>query len=118
MRGAHLAILVLDLTEPASLAALSQWLELTQSTLPKTTPIFVVANKTDLADQIRVSDDDIRTFAAEHDFPVFNTSAVTGDGIEQLFVAAAETVRHAAVPLEIRELRREPVVERPAGGCC
>jgi hypothetical protein len=60
MGGALLAVLVLDLTEPASHEA-----------LPKSTPIFFVMNKTDLADQIRVADDDIRKFTTEHDFPVF-----------------------------------------------
>jgi small GTP-binding protein len=118
LRGARLAILVLDLTSPTSLAALPGWVELAQSALPEGTPMFVVANKTDLIDAICVDDQEIRAFAHLHDFPVFHTSAITGDGIEQLFAAAAETVMRPPAADGEREFDQDvPPPVQPAR-CC
>jgi small GTP-binding protein len=103
VRGARLAVLVFDLTEPASLDALAEWVDVAAASLAAGTPMVLVANKVDLAESILVSDDAIGRFAARHRMPVFRTSAVTGTGVPQLFVGIAERVISAPVPLELRE---------------
>jgi Ras-related protein Rab-5C len=116
VRGARLAVLVFDLTEPASLDALSEWIDVALGSLTAGTPLVLVANKIDLKENILVSDDAIQRFAAVHRLPVYKTSAMTGAGVSALFTAIAEKVLSAPLTLELKEFVAAADVDRD--GCC
>jgi small GTP-binding protein len=115
VRGARLAVLVFDVTEPASLAALDEWIEVLKSTVPHETPIFAVANKIDLTEN-RIPDDDIDAFIRPRNLTLFKTSAKNGYGINDLFEAAAESISRDPVPLEVREFQDAANADRRR--CC
>ncbi len=86
--GASAAFMVFDKTNPTSFTNLeAKWLkEMASGSIdPKTMPVVVVANKIDLADQIKVPTDDVVAFACKYQFDFVETSAKTGANIEEAF---------------------------------
>lgn len=80
---------VCDLTRPETLDALNDWLEGIMSTVGKA-PVIVLANKKDMADHVRIEDDDILALCELHQSPYLLTSARTGENVEIAFSKLAE----------------------------
>jgi small GTP-binding protein len=89
LRGAHAAILVYDRTDRDSFQALTHWCSLLDDTVSPNTLLFLVANKVDLVEQHTVSDDLGEQFAASRKAKFYKVSALTGEGVEQLFLDIA-----------------------------
>jgi small GTP-binding protein len=85
LRGAHAALLVYDITDKDSFHALPEWWSLLEDTISPTTPLLVVANKIDLLDAQEVSHDLGKQFADAHKASFHMVSALTGDGVDELF---------------------------------
>jgi small GTP-binding protein len=83
-RGAAAAIIVFDVTNRDSFAKLDQWTTLVTETSGVDTAIVSAANKCDLAEKAKVSDDEMNGWAQAAAFKLIRTSAKTGDGIEDL----------------------------------
>jgi small GTP-binding protein len=84
LRGASAAILVYDRTETESFQALNHWCSLLEDTVPAGTPIYLVANKLDLH-RVVVPDTLGLQFATQRKAKFHKVSALTGDGVDQLF---------------------------------
>jgi small GTP-binding protein len=87
-RHAALVILVFDVSSRTSFEGLTPWLEKLRSEMGVACPIFVVANKIDLANL--VPRDEVKCWAHQNDCTAYFTSAITGDGVSDLFRAVAE----------------------------
>ena len=111
-RDAVCAVLVFSLTDSDSFDSLGEWVKLFYKTTPDDVPIVVAANKSDM-DDCFVNVDDARKWADNHNSILFITSAVTGQGIPQLFeycgTICAEHMGHVDQPQEI---------DKPKQGCC
>lgn len=87
LRGAHAAVIVMDLSRPQSFAEYQGMLDTFFDINPEATLMFV-GNKTDLA-----TDDDARKLVAEmasgYNTPAFFTSAKTGENVEKMFLELA-----------------------------
>ncbi|NLF01224.1 MAG: GTP-binding protein [Anaerolineales bacterium] len=83
-RGAAAAIIACDLTRPETLSGLAVYAQEFLAVNPSAR-IVMAANKVDLVDDRRVSDDDLATAASEHDAPLFLTSAKTGERVDAMF---------------------------------
>jgi small GTP-binding protein len=84
LRGASGAILVCDLTRPATLDSLPRYLESLQR-LVDNAQLAVVANKADLADQRSISEEALAQTASALNAPCYLTSAKEGNQVETLF---------------------------------
>ena len=84
-RGASIAIIVFDVTNPKSLDAVDYWKQTIKETLNSEVVVVLCANKIDLLEQRKISDDDIQTKAKTLDIPYFMTSAATGTGVNNMF---------------------------------
>jgi small GTP-binding protein len=84
--GAHVAILVFDLTQKDSLQSLHEFYDLLQQRAPEDCLYVLVGNKSDLADRRQVPPDLADQFRLQigADF-YFETSALSGDGIKDMF---------------------------------
>lgn len=85
--GALAVALVYDVTEPGSFANLHNWLREAKRSASGV-PIIVIANKADL-DEV-VPYDEVETWTRQHEFPLYLTSAKTGDNVEDMFRALGE----------------------------
>lgn len=89
--GATAALLVYDVTRPSSFASLENWLTEIQSNANANIVTFLVGNKTDLPNR-KVSTEDGESFAEENGLWFMETSAQTGQHVEEVFRGAAQQV--------------------------
>ncbi len=84
LRGASGAILVCDMTRPATLAHLTGYVSDLQGVMPSA--YFVVAaNKMDLTEEHQLTEEQIANYAAELDAPYYLTSAKQGEQVDDAF---------------------------------
>jgi small GTP-binding protein len=87
-RNAAAALLVVDVSNPASCQAIDGWLETLKENCPPRVRIYLVANKIDLVAQYPV--EDLERWASEHQFPFFKTCAAEHQTVVPVFVKIAE----------------------------
>ena len=85
-RDAVGGLLVFDVTNRKSFANSSVWLNDVQRYSGPYKPVFIlVGNKTDQPGQREVSKEEALSFAIQHDMEYYETSAVNGSNIEEVF---------------------------------
>jgi small GTP-binding protein len=91
IRGAHAYILCVDITNPNSFNELHIWLDKIKNSSTEQVPIFLVGTKNDL--DYTVHPDIMKGFAELKNLSgCFQTSAVTGEGVDEVFFELAETI--------------------------
>ena len=87
-RGAQAAIIVFDLTNKNSFISIKKWIEdysqFCNPIFQRT--IFLVGNKSDLIERREVTIDEIESYRKINNIFYFETSAKTGDNVEELFI--------------------------------
>jgi small GTP-binding protein len=94
---------VCDLTRPETLDALGDWIEGIHTTVGANAPVFVLANKKDMTDHVRLEDDAILAFCELHSAPYLLTSARTGENVEVAFTKLAEMAVRSRFATEVPE---------------
>lgn len=86
-QGADAAVVVYDITSRESFDDVTNWLKELKDKGPAEIVVALVGNKLDLEDKHRaVTTDQGKDFAAQNKIPIFlETSAMTGQGIEEVF---------------------------------
>jgi len=92
-RGAHAAVLVLDITSRASYERMKHWVdELSRNVSLDVISLVVAANKSDLTQGRVVSSAEISEYAQRIGAQTFDTSAKSNSGVEALFLHLARAV--------------------------
>ncbi|XP_068185395.1 ras-related protein Rab-17-like [Antennarius striatus] len=92
-RGAHVALLVYDITKRETFIRAQVWLrELERHYIPGSTIIWLVGNKGDLAQQRQVSPQEGQSLADDRGLSFTETSALTGNQINELLLSVAHRV--------------------------
>jgi len=95
LRSAAAAILVFDITNKHSFDDLDSWIcEVSRSENGSAVSLFILGNKCDLERNRCVSEAEGREFATRKGAHYFETSALSGKGIETTMVLIAEEVLH------------------------
>jgi Ras-related protein Rab-5C len=120
LRDSNAILLVFDITELPSFKELVEWAKLASDSCPDA-HLFVVANKIDLDAGRCVGREEAQEFAERLKAPIFEVSALTGNGIDKLFVAVAEKVRQCRpvdviVTTSVTTSVTTPVTRKT--GCC
>jgi small GTP-binding protein len=98
-RGALGALLVYDITSQTSFHNISRWLHELRDHANRDVVLAVVGNKKDLCDQPgmrAVTEEQAQALAAEINIPVIETSAKSGEGVEESFISVAKRIYEAA----------------------
>jgi len=84
VKGSHAVLLIFDVTRPRTLSELTtRWLKLVQENITPSTILFLVGNKIDLPK--KVEQKEIDDVINKYGFKYFETSAKTGQGLENVF---------------------------------
>ncbi|KAH0789104.1 ras-related protein Rab-22A [Histomonas meleagridis] len=92
-QGSQAAIIVFSLTEPESLDAAFEWYDEVRSHFEVLPLIYLVGNKSDLADERKVTNEEASTKAEKIKAFYFETSAKNGQNIDELFEDIADRVQ-------------------------
>jgi Ras-related protein Rab-5C len=105
-RGASAAVVVYDITHPASFERAKKWVsELCQNVTNSGLVIALVGNKADLVDSRVVLESDAKEYASEAGLLYFETSAKDNINVAELFDTVADKLPRAVA-----------AVQQPAGG--
>ncbi|MFX1315402.1 MAG: GTP-binding protein [Promethearchaeota archaeon] len=88
-QGANSAFIVVDRTRPDTLDSVETWYNDIKKHIPYEMNIIIVGNKSDLVDQINISEDDIRIVAEKFGFHYIFTSAKSGENVNESFLYIA-----------------------------
>jgi len=101
-RGAAGCILVYDITSRDSYNHLVTWLSDARALATPELVIVLVGNKTDLQEDREVTFLEASRFAQENDLMFIETSAKTGENVEEVFVKCAKTILNKIESGQIR----------------
>lgn len=121
--SAQVAILVFDVTSPASMEVTDYWINELRENGPEGCPIVIFANKCDLDNERKISPEDCFNFASKNSYPLFETSALTGDGVDDGFQAALKAgfkFSKLRKPVTTTKPKPKPkeVETKEKSGCC
>lgn len=91
-RGAVGGLLVYDTTSRETYNTLQHWLTDARTLANKNCAIVVVGNKSDLKDQREVTHVEACRFAQENDLIFLETSAMSGEGVDEAFMQCARKI--------------------------
>eukprot|EP00727_Mastigamoeba_balamuthi_P013663 m51a1_g892 putative ras-related protein rab-4b (209) ;mRNA; f:16378-17811 len=91
-RGAAGALLVYDVTSRDSYNHIGTWLNDARTLANSDIAIILVGNKIDLQQEREVTFLEASRFSQENDLTFVETSALTGEGIEDVFLRCARTI--------------------------
>lgn len=87
--GANAAFIVVDRTRQNSLKSIDVWYNDIKKYVSKDVNIILVGNKSDLAEDVIISEEDIKNIADENGFHYILTSAKTGENVKDSFLYIA-----------------------------
>ena len=90
--GANAAFIVLDRTRAGNLSSIEKWYDDIQKSVKRNIPIIIVGNKSDLLEEIVISEEEIKESAKKYDFHYIMTSALTGENVNDAFLYIAYRV--------------------------
>jgi small GTP-binding protein len=89
-RGAQGALVVFDVTEEKSFRKVGEWINELNATMPETLITIIIGNKIDLDENKTITRDEAVAYADKYGIPYLETSAVTGNGVQNAFQMLAE----------------------------
>ena len=123
-RDSACAIIVYDITDQSSFAKVEDWIRDVRNLAPSDCLLALVGNKLDLAAQRAVQTTEGQELAEKHGLLFFETSAATGENVQELFnecVAAVYTRAKGSNAQNV--VRKISIEEQNTGnkkktGCC
>eukprot|EP00123_Amoebidium_parasiticum_P009002 comp19147_c0_seq1/m.21821 comp19147_c0_seq1/g.21821 ORF comp19147_c0_seq1/g.21821 comp19147_c0_seq1/m.21821 type:complete len:212 (-) comp19147_c0_seq1:586-1221(-) len=91
-RGAAGVLMVYDITRRSTFNHLSSWLTDARNLTNPNTVIVLIGNKSDLDGNRDVTFEEAKQFADQHGLMFLETSAKTGDNVEEAFLTTARTI--------------------------
>ena len=86
-RNANCAVVVYDITQPASLEKARTWIRELQRQADPSIVIALCGNKTDLEERRQVTQEEAQKYADEEGLMWGETSAKTGQGVQDIFTS-------------------------------
>lgn len=121
-RDSACAIIVYDITDQSSFAKVEDWIRDVRNLAPPDCLLALVGNKLDLAAQRAVQTSEGQELADKHGLIFFETSAATGENVQELFNECVTAVYTKAKGNNSNAAVRKVSIEnenKPAkSGCC
>lgn len=91
-RGSRGGLLLFDVTRRRTFINLDRWRDEAFDSIGQPVPVVIVANKVDLVDSRVVSIEEGQQYAEEHGYFYVESSALTGQNVEEAYVALCRTM--------------------------
>jgi small GTP-binding protein len=117
-RSASVAILTASIADRRSFENLSQWTEILSSPSGELPPIVLAVNKIDLRESAKITNDEVESEYGGQFAGLFFVSALTAEGIENLFQFAAQAGYRFAVANKAGSENALDGKDTGGFGCC
>lgn len=122
-RNSACALIIYDITSKSSFESVESWLHDVKANAPDYCKIFLVGNKLDLESNRVITEEEGRKFADENNIKFYETSAATGQNVNQLFLEGASDAANPhgsdKNPSELNNLKDiKPGKESKSFNCC
>ncbi|KAG7099853.1 hypothetical protein E1B28_001660 [Marasmius oreades] len=107
-RNANCAVVVYDITQTASLEKARNWIRELQRQADPSIVIALCGNKSDLAARRQVTEEEAKKYAEEEGLMWGETSAKTGEGVNDIFTDIAKKLPLTAPPPRAGAARGAP----------
>lgn len=87
--GTSAAFIVIDRTRPNNLESVKKWYKDIKTSVSRNIPVVIVGNKSDLQEEIVISEEEIKVVAKQLGFHHILTSARTGENVNEAFLYIA-----------------------------
>jgi len=91
LEGANGALLVYDMTNKKSYEKLDEWVQSFREARVDA-PIILIGNKSDLKNQMTITEREAKEYAAVNNLGIIITSAKTGHNVEEAFIELASKI--------------------------
>lgn len=113
LRNAHGIFLVFDITNQTSFNDLGSWISEIESSCEPNTPIILIGNKSDDPMSREIGYEDAEGFSKQHDQVYIETSAKSGENINEALISLASAVVRQNASLFVSSQESEK-----SSGCC
>ena len=127
-RNAEGVVIAYDVTNSESFDNLKFWISSIKTNLFEKNifiPIIIIGNKIDLEDMRDISKDVASAFAKENNFKYFETSAKTGEGVDEAFrdlvnqiLANSDKNEEATIERKSVKIEEKKTEKQKKKGCC
>jgi small GTP-binding protein len=117
-RGAAAALVVYDITSAESFAGAKTWIEELQRQGSADIVIGLAGNKCDLETKREVQRTEAESYAQENGCIFFETSAKSGENVQQMFTQIALRLPKHVAPLPADDIQIISPNEEKKKGCC
>ena len=97
-RNANCAVVVYDITQSSSLEKARTWIRELQRQADRSIVIALCGNKADLEERRQVTQEEAKKYAEEEGLMWSETSAKSGDGVQEIFTEIAKKLPLTAPP--------------------
>jgi len=91
LEGANGALVIFDMTDKNSFEKIDEWIQDFRNARGDT-PIILIGNKSDLKNQIKITEKEALEFAKKNIMELIITSAKTGENVEHAFIQLTKTI--------------------------
>lgn len=91
LEGANGGLVIFDLTDRNSFDKLNEWIDSFKNTRGEQ-PLLLIGNKSDLGNQIKITDKEASQYAQNNNMDLILTSAKTGKNVEEAFIKLTKRI--------------------------
>ena len=117
-KGSHGILLLYDITKISSFDNIREWIKNIREEVYENAIIFLIGNKIDKAEDRQISTEQGQKLAEEYNLPFFETSAKSGENVDEIFKALYQKI--SEVYVDIQKEKGEKLTNKNKKGkkCC
>ena len=117
-KGSHGILLLYDVTKTSSFENIREWIKDIREEVYEKAIIFLIGNKIDKKDQIKIKTEEGEKLAEEFNIPFFEASAKSGENVDEIFKALYKKISEVYVDIQQEGGRKLSKKNKKNKKCC
>ena len=117
-KGSHGILLLYDVTKSSSFENIREWIKDIREEVYEKAIIFLIGNKIDKKDQIKIKTEEGEKLAEEFNIPFFEASAKSGENVDEIFKALYKKISEVYVDIQQEGGRKLSIKNKKNKKCC
>ena len=117
-KGSHGILLLYDVTKSSSFENIREWIKDIRDEVYEKAIIFLIGNKIDKKDQIKIKTEEGEKLAEEFNIPFFEASAKSGENVDEIFKALYKKISEVYVDIQQEGGRKLSIKNKKNKKCC